>query len=118
MAARVSDICRGECTGHSPDGETDSRARTGRVEAVTQPCTRKTDTYLRLVTNAPVRQKQPVGPTARFPHIGAPVPQPGIEKLAIDTIRTLSIDAVEKANSGHPGAPMALAPVAYALWQN
>jgi len=46
------------------------------------------------------------------------VPQPGIEKLAIDTIRTLSIDAVQKANSGHPGAPMALAPVAYALWQN
>jgi transketolase len=46
------------------------------------------------------------------------VPQPGIEKLAIDTIRTLSIDAVQKANSGHPGAPMALAPVAYGLWQN
>jgi transketolase len=46
------------------------------------------------------------------------VPQPPIEKLAIDTIRTLSIDAVQKANSGHPGAPMALAPVAYALWRN
>jgi len=46
------------------------------------------------------------------------VPQQGIEKLAIDTIRTLSMDAVQKANSGHPGAPMALAPVAYALWQN
>jgi transketolase len=46
------------------------------------------------------------------------VPQPGIEQLAIDTIRTLSIDAVQKANSGHPGAPMALAPVAYTLWQN
>src|SRR5262249_18420775 len=118
MAARVSDICRGECTGHSPDGETDSRARTARVEAVTQPCTLETDTYLRLVSNPPVRQKQSVGPTAPFPHIGVPVPQPGIEKLAIDTIRTLSIDAVQKANSGHPGAPMALAPVAYALWQN
>ena len=46
------------------------------------------------------------------------MPQQGIEKLAIDTIRTLSMDAVQKANSGHPGAPMALAPVAYALWQN
>jgi len=46
------------------------------------------------------------------------VPQPGIEQLAINTIRTLSIDAVQKANSGHPGAPMALAPVAYGLWQN
>jgi transketolase len=41
-----------------------------------------------------------------------------IDTLCIDTIRTLSIDAVQKANSGHPGAPMALAPVAYELWQN
>jgi transketolase len=41
-----------------------------------------------------------------------------LDKLAIDTIRTLSIDAVQKANSGHPGTPMALAPVAYELWQN
>ena len=40
-----------------------------------------------------------------------------IDKTAIDTIRTLSMDAVQKAKSGHPGTPMALAPVAYALWQ-
>src|SRR3979409_1417743 len=39
-----------------------------------------------------------------------------LEKLSIDTIRTLSMDAVQKATSGHPGAPMALAPVAYALY--
>jgi transketolase len=39
-----------------------------------------------------------------------------IERLTIDTIRTLSMDAVQKANSGHPGTPMALAPVGYALW--
>jgi len=40
-----------------------------------------------------------------------------IDQLAINTIRTLSIDAIQKANSGHPGTPMALAPVAYTLWQ-
>jgi transketolase len=40
-----------------------------------------------------------------------------IETLSVNTIRTLSIDGVQKANSGHPGAPMALAPVAYVLWQ-
>jgi transketolase len=40
-----------------------------------------------------------------------------LETLCINTIRTLAIDAVEKANSGHPGAPMGLAPVTYCLWQ-
>lgn len=39
-----------------------------------------------------------------------------IQQLAINTIRTLSMDAVQAANSGHPGTPMALAPVAYELW--
>jgi transketolase len=38
------------------------------------------------------------------------------EQLSINTIRTLAMDAVEAANSGHPGTPMALAPVAYTLW--
>src|SRR2546423_10503059 len=39
-----------------------------------------------------------------------------LDKLSIDTIRTLSMDAVQKANSGHPGTPMALAPWAYVLY--
>jgi transketolase len=39
-----------------------------------------------------------------------------IQQLAINTIRTLAMDAVQKANSGHPGTPMALAPVTYAIW--
>jgi transketolase len=43
---------------------------------------------------------------------------PALDQLCINTIRTLSMDAVQKANSGHPGTPMALAPVAYHLWQN
>ena len=40
------------------------------------------------------------------------------EKRSIDTIRTLAMDAVQAANSGHPGTPMALAPVCYALWNH
>ena len=39
------------------------------------------------------------------------------DQLCINTIRTLSIDAIQQANSGHPGTPMAMAPVAYCLWQ-
>src|SRR5437763_3860287 len=40
-----------------------------------------------------------------------------LDLRCINTIRTLSMDAVQAANSGHPGTPMALAPVAYCLWQ-
>src|SRR5580692_75255 len=49
-----------------------------------------------------------------------PRPQPAadIDRLAVDTIRTLAIDAVQKAQSGHPGTPMGFAPVAYTLWQD
>ena len=39
-----------------------------------------------------------------------------LDRLAVDTIRTLAIDGVQQANSGHPGAPMGMAPMAYALW--
>jgi transketolase len=41
-----------------------------------------------------------------------------LDQLSINTIRTLAMDAVQRANSGHPGTPMAMAPVAYALWQH
>ena len=44
------------------------------------------------------------------------MPNQPLDQLAINTIRTLSMDAVEAAKSGHPGTPMALAPVAYVLW--
>ena len=46
-----------------------------------------------------------------------PKTQLDLDQLSINTIRTLAIDAVQQANSGHPGAPMGLAPVVYALWQ-
>jgi transketolase len=54
--------------------------------------------------------------------VSQPNPAPGDrhdvnDQLSINTIRTLAIDAVQQANSGHPGAPMGLAPVVYALWQ-
>src|SRR6266478_6429887 len=63
-----------------------------------------------------------------LPAAGANVSQPNValsdpgrvgavDQLSINTIRTLAIDAVQQANSGHPGAPMGLAPVVYALWQ-
>ena len=40
------------------------------------------------------------------------------DELVVNTIRALSIDAIEKANSGHPGLPMGAAPMAYSLWKN
>ena len=41
-----------------------------------------------------------------------------IDTLCVNTIRTLSMDGVQQANSGHPGTPMAMAPVVYTLWQD
>ncbi len=45
------------------------------------------------------------------------VPQGALDERCINTIRTLAMDAVQQADSGHPGTPMALAPVIYTLWQ-
>ena len=57
------------------------------------------------------RGETPVEPSRRFG-------ERDVDQLAIDTIRTLTMDAVQKAGSGHPGAPMGLAPVAYTLWRS
>jgi transketolase len=50
------------------------------------------------------------------PETAMTLPDARLERLAVDTIRTLSIDGVQQANSGHPGAPMGAAPMAFALW--
>src|SRR5262249_19990687 len=47
---------------------------------------------------------------------GEPMTSEELDQLSINTIRTLSIDAVQQAKSGHPGTPMALAPLVYTLW--
>jgi transketolase N-terminal domain/subunit len=49
-------------------------------------------------------------------NVAAPMTDLDLDQLSINTIRTLSIDAVERAKSGHPGTPMALAPLVYTLW--
>jgi transketolase len=59
------------------------------------------------------------GPSARpAPHVDKNNNNSDDDALSINTIRTLAMDAVQAANSGHPGTPMALAPVVYCLWQH
>src|SRR5271156_87623 len=60
----------------------------------------------------PATKEKPMTPT----QVAPPKTDAEMAQLAINTIRTLSIDAVQAAQSGHPGTPMALAPVAYTLW--
>ncbi|HEV8039400.1 MAG TPA: transketolase [Bryobacteraceae bacterium] len=55
--------------------------------------------------------------TSAQPHAQPQPASANIDQLSINTIRTLAMDAVQQANSGHPGTPMAMAPVAYCLWQ-
>jgi len=49
-------------------------------------------------------------------NVSEPMTEAQLDQLSIDTIRTLSIDAVQRAKSGHPGTPMALAPLVYTIW--
>jgi transketolase len=49
-------------------------------------------------------------------NIAEPVTEAEIDQLCINAIRTLSMDAVQQANSGNPGTPLALAPLVYTIW--
>src|SRR5918993_2791874 len=74
---------------------------------------------LARVPREPTYNGPPSPPPPPPPSSGAPpmtAVTPDLDRLAIDTIRTLSIDGVQKANSGHPGAPMGAAPMAYVVW--
>jgi transketolase len=50
--------------------------------------------------------------------VAKPLSAAQLDQLCVNTIRTLAMDAVQQANSGHPGTPMAMAPVVYCLWQH
>jgi transketolase len=65
-------------------------------------------------------QTKPKVTTIRFDEVPSAGTAQGrtLDQLCINTIRTLAMDAVQQANSGHPGTPMALAPVVYTLWQS
>src|SRR3984893_13570816 len=78
---------------------------TGKAAAPTNPRPR-----------TPARQ-EPASSGAGCKSTASPSPG-GIDELCINTIRTLSMDAVQQANSGHPGTPMALAPLVYTIWQS
>src|SRR5215204_2309050 len=66
------------------------------------------------------RAVMPCMTTDTVPSAGRPPEESdaSLDELAVTTIRTLAMDAVQAANSGHPGTPMAMAPVAYTLWQD
>src|SRR4026207_2598499 len=72
----------------------------------------------RISVGATVNQKigMGIGDAVSTTHVAQPSTGPDRDQLCIDTIRTLSIDAVQQAKSGHPGTPMALAPLVYSLW--
>src|SRR3989449_9965269 len=61
--------------------------------------------------------KSPRATNAAAPHPPPPVRDSSLDQLCINTIRTLAMDAVQQADSGHPGTAMALAPLAHLLWQ-
>src|SRR5919201_2064657 len=72
--------------------------------------------FLQIASSILMNPKASTGYAARETSRGAAEPR-SLDRLAIDTIRTLAMDAVEKAKSGPPGTPMALVRGAYPRWQ-
>src|SRR5439155_23191673 len=86
---------------------------------------RRTTCAARLVGAGSTSRKHRVGrrlaggtetSTLRTLAFASPMPASSLDTVSINTIRFLSADAVQKANSGHPGLPMGAAAMAYALW--
>src|SRR5215218_11332087 len=101
-----------------------SAATRPRARPTPQPRSLSRRTWRGLGATDPYRPGPPPPPESEImtdvATPGAP-PEPSTvparAELSINTIRTLAMDAVQAANSGHPGTAIALAPVAYTLWQ-
>src|SRR5215813_3558734 len=63
------------------------------------------------------KRLMPMAPPEPVVKIPRAIASAAIDERCINTIRTLAMNAVQRANSGHPGTPMALAPLIYTLWQ-
>src|SRR5207244_5675108 len=90
-----------------------SAAPAGRPTSATSECKpRGTDILTREIAPESLWPRRPWNTLSR-----RPLPMSStLDQLAVNTIRTLSIDGVQKANSGHPGLPLGAAPMAYVLW--
>src|SRR5450432_2665995 len=69
-----------------------------------------------LALRAPSPTLRPSKPSRKYKETSVPTTPADLDQLCINTIRCLSIDAVQKANSGHPGAPMGQAPMGHVIW--
>src|SRR6185369_11906042 len=89
------------------------RSRAGPPDAA---CRSRTGPWGAARLQSPRRSAQDLTRSDQREPPAMPTATETLDRLAIDTIRTLSIDGVQAANSGHPGAPMGAAPMAFTLW--
>src|SRR5579872_6583169 len=75
-----------------------------------------TDVFLSLNT-FPASLRRPMqSPNSRSCHMNSTLSTSALDDVCVNTLRFLSVDAVQQANSGHPGLPLGAAPMAYVLW--